>query len=169
MYPTRNDDMVPCIPFLDLEILRYPSKCEARHYIKPSQTNRVIPYDSAHPKSMLTAVLKGEVNRSLNLCTREKDKKIEIQRITNKYVASGYPINLINKAFITASQPGSRPSLSYEKWVGLPYIPGLFEIAKSFLSKHNIGVYFASPTTIHKILTGPKNHSQGKTDQRGVV
>ena len=59
-YTREDPDEEGGLPFLDLQLSLTPNRTQEKqftigHYIKPTQTNRTINYNSAHPKYVLNA------------------------------------------------------------------------------------------------------------------
>ena len=73
----ENESHSSSITFLDLEIVRKGEGCIIKHFVKQTQTDRIIYFNSAHPKSVFTGIIKGEVNRSLGNCTLNSDRRVE--------------------------------------------------------------------------------------------
>ena len=69
-----------------MEISRGSQGCETRHYIKETQTDRSISFNSAHPKSVFKGILKGEVMRSFDNCSKGEDRQVEAERIKEKFL-----------------------------------------------------------------------------------
>jgi len=140
--------------------------------VKPSQTDRTLAYSSCQPKEMSRGLLRGEIKRSLDVCTLQIDREIEAERIRIKFFKNGYPIKLINDELrrwkpAATLQKSIKPE--YEKWIGLPYIPGLYEKAQRWFASLKIGTYCKSSDSVRGLLCNPWNNPTNPFDRRGLV
>ena len=55
---THELEVDKSINYLDVTIIRQDDGCSFRHFIKPTQTTRTLPYTSAHPKSVFKGRLR---------------------------------------------------------------------------------------------------------------
>ena len=159
------------LSFLDLKLTKLSTGFIFNHFIKPTQTTRTIPYNSAHPPSTLRAIVISELTRSLNHCSTELGKNEQKCRIWNKYLANGYPPNLLHQ-LITKWRPKEPNSLTSTKTkqefidsVTIPYISPLFHTLSARLMKEGIRVTFRPISTLKQQLMGPRSNStQTATD-----
>jgi hypothetical protein len=138
-----------------------------RHFIKPSQTNRCISFDSAHPKSMLVGLLRGEITRSMQHCSLNCDKEKNAARIMDKYVCNGYPSKLVDnqiKRYHSREKNGAngekKTSPQSKEWVQIPYIKGFYEAAQHIFASQGINVIPARGTTLGNLVATRGSQSQ---------
>ena len=159
------------LTFLDVEITRLNNHCISRHYIKTTQSDRTVGFNSAHPRSVLKGIVKGEVKRSFENCTLNQHRITEANRIREKYLKNGYPLSLITKA-LNEWKPNK---ISLRKrdppriWAPIPYIKGLYEVVASMFRKFNVGVYSSTGCTIQSAASNGWKSKAPLKNEAGVV
>ena len=85
------------INFLDLTIIRHPSKIEIDIYRKPTTTDTTINYTSNHPTEHKMAAYRYMVNRMLTLPLTTERKNNEWQTILRIANNNQHPLHLITR------------------------------------------------------------------------
>jgi sugar diacid utilization regulator len=85
------------INFLDLTIIRHPSKTEINIYRKPTTTDTTINYTSNHPTEHKMAAYRYMVNRMLTLPLTTERRNNEWQKILRIVENNQYPLHLITR------------------------------------------------------------------------
>ena len=85
------------INFLDLTIIRHPSKIEVDIYRKPTTTDTTISYTSNHPTEHKMAAYRYMVNRMLTLPLTTERRNNEWQTILRMANNNQYPLHLITR------------------------------------------------------------------------
>jgi len=143
---TANQEGV--LIYLDMQLKIEGTKIVNRHYVKVTQTDRTVNFNSAQPAHVKTAVLKNEVKRVYGNSSKEEDFQDEVPRIKAKYIKNGYPNKMVNKLVNLNWIKKGKNSFKLEKIVFLPYIPGIFERTKNVLKTYQITVVAKKQTSL---------------------
>ena len=85
------------LPFLDVGITKCEGKLVTRVYMKPTNTQQYINWNSNHPKNLLLGVLKGLIHRAHKLCDLREDLLEELALLRNVFISNGYPEKLVRE------------------------------------------------------------------------
>lgn len=165
------------LPYLDIMIHRNKNHTlDTSLHIKSTSKNRILNWNSSHPKTQRLGVAYGLISRTLNITSDKlKDESLEI--IHNILIMNGYPPhiikNLINK-YITKNNTANidDPETSGNvrtKYRSLTYAPALSEKLQHLFEQHDkdLKVAFKPHFTISKITT--KKSLDNEEDRHGVV
>lgn len=164
------------IPYLDMMLTKTKKlKITTEYYQKPTSKNRILNYNSSHPKSQRTSMAYGTISRILTL-TSNDNRKNAINQIYHILQLNGYPNimtrNLIKKydnknIHSTDNKTNDNGTFKYRS---ITYTPHLTENISSLLNSYdtNIKIGFKPYSTVRKILKTP--YPKLKTDeQHGLI
>ncbi|XP_044766925.1 uncharacterized protein LOC123322908 [Coccinella septempunctata] len=149
------------IPFLDVWLIRHNNRIITDLYSKPTSSGRLMNYQSMHPRSQKTAIVKSIKHRILNLSDPSFHEK-NFKSQSNILQQNGYPRRLVNRIFFSSSnstvtQVNGASSSSVPTWSRLLYIPGLYQdlvrVMRPYCS--NISPYCYN--TLNRIFTKLKD------------
>jgi hypothetical protein len=130
------------LPFLDLEITRGDNKLDTKVYRKGTHSGTYLHYTSEHAHSHKMSVCDSLAYRALTYCSKEDDKKIELQLITKELMDNGYPKLKIQRSFEKTKSnlevEGDGESTTEQKTISIPYVEHLSYAIKRILDKHDI-------------------------------
>ena len=147
-YTVERANQEGVLIYLDMQLKIEGTKIVNRHYVKVTQTDRTVNFNSAQPAHVKTAVLKNEVKRVYGNSSKEEDFQDEVPRIKAKYIKNGYPNKMVNKLVNLNWIKKGKNSFKLEKIVFLPYIPGIFERTKNVLKTYQITVVAKKQTSL---------------------
>lgn len=89
------------ITFLDLDLykgarFRATGKLDTRLHFKSTNRFQYLPYNSAHPKSVMKGLVKGEMQRALRACSDESTLEATKEKLTRHLRQRGYPRKLLH-------------------------------------------------------------------------
>ena len=131
------------LPFLDCLVHRLPGgKVKTTVYRKPSDTDRILPYESEHPEQVHKSIVRSMFRRARLLCTEKEDQKRAIEEVKERFSKNGYPGKLLNRQLRLVIHPTQPRVRQWVKTVGIPYKKGTSEAIRKVLSAVNIRVAF---------------------------
>ena len=93
------------IAFLDVLVSKDGDRLFTTVYCKPTHTDRFIPFYSHHHPRVLTGVMRGMLNRALQVCD-DTSRPVEMQHLEEVITANSFAEQLLKK---TLSQPPKNP------------------------------------------------------------
>ena len=87
------------INFLDTTVMIRDQELETTLYVKPTDRNNYLPFDSAHPYHCKKGLPYGQFLRIRRICSTEKDFIHHCVKKAAQLRQKGYPIALLNSAF----------------------------------------------------------------------
>ena len=94
------------LDFLDVKIKIASNVLVTDLYIKPTDRNTYLPYDSAHPKHCMRGLPYGQFLRIRRICSREEDFARHAAKKAALLLQHGYPKELLLDAMIKAPHQG---------------------------------------------------------------
>jgi len=101
------------VEFLDLEISIENGKLSTNLFIKPSNQQLYLDFNSNHPEPCKEAIIYGQALRVIERCSREEDSVNHLDNLKAKLSARNYPEELIESKFKKAKL-NSRNSLIHK-------------------------------------------------------
>lgn len=163
------------LPYLDMVLHRKNNRILTSFYNKPTSKNRILNYNSAHPRGQKAGIAYGTINRMLRItsdCFVEHTKK-EIYRILTM---NGYPKQLINKSIKKFYQklrngdndPNKTCAVQKNNYKSLTYCPIVAEKLKTILQSDNevLQIGLKPYKTVSNITKQKRNHKESTS---GVV
>ena len=161
------------VNFLDttVRINKTTNKIETDLYCKPTDSHNYLLYNSAHPKNCKQSIPYSQFLRIRRICSLTTDYDRHIVTLSSHFIRRGYPLDLLEKAAITARRLDRtellRPKIKTENTSDNVILVTTYEPSQDILrniTKENWGYLGRSPLTtfIHrkKIMVGykrPKN------------
>ena len=111
----------------------------SKHYIKETQTERTIHYNSHQPQCVKWGVVKGEINRTIRRTNQKEEQNAETGRIVSKYVKNGFPANKVKNMCSEAIQQTYKKNINPEENTTrkpITYIDGLTHRVQRVLLQH---------------------------------
>ena len=102
------------VEFLDLEISVINGKLCTNLFIKPSNQQLYLDFNSNHPEPCKQAIIYGQALRVVERCSNEEDLNNHLYNLEAKLSARNYPKDLIESKFQKA-KVNSRNSLIHKK------------------------------------------------------
>lgn len=166
-YETDNQ-----ITFLDIKIIKDDSgNLKTDLYKKPEKSSRAISYFSEHPEHQKKNLIINEINRIKKISSAEFiDEKIELMR--EKFIKNSYPdvyVDLVMEKTYK-NQLGGKNNNKKDNMIvdgSIPYIPGLSNIIKRYLSEKNLNVVYNVNKPLGTLINNKCKLE--KFDQSGVV
>lgn len=162
------------IPFLDLMLHRTKNgKIETSLYKKPTSNNRMLNFNSAHPKSQLCGTAFGFITRALNV-TSQKYRTHTIEHINEALKENGYPSSIISKLLEKYEKQQTQTQIytpiEPKYYKSLTYTPHLSENLKQLFQSHdkNLQISFKPYSTNRKIFNNQILTTDTK-NRHGVV
>ena len=100
--------------FLDLVIRIENGKLESELFVKPSNLQLYLNYNSNHPEPCKTGLVFGQALRIVERCTNEQEAEKHLQNLKKKLIERNYPEELVKKQIFRAQQK-DRKSLIFKK------------------------------------------------------
>jgi hypothetical protein len=162
------------LPYLDLLLHRRPNCLEMSLFQKPTSKNRLLHYNSAHPKHQRVGMAYGYISRILNI-TSNSFKKQSIETIHQVLNMNGYPRKLINKLILkfnnrTEQNHTTPQPIGKTKFRSLMYTPVLSENLNSMFRRNNteLQIGLKPLRTLDKICNSNRQNLE-KESKHGVV
>ena len=171
------------IQFLDLIIFKEDGKLKTDMFIKPSNHQLYLDYNSNHPNHCKSGLVYGQALRIIERCSRQTDVEKHLSLLKTKLLDRNYPINLINYQFSRARksvrkdlifQPkksktkDQKVRLIFTHNSGGPPLHKWFREGKKLLVKNdeakkmgeNFQIAFRQPKNLQRIVCGPKKSAE---------
>lgn len=157
----RVENNLPCIPFLDVFLIRNPDgSIDTKWWRKPQNKGRCINYHSDVPYHQKINLAKNLINRSKKLSSPKFHKEIE-NKVVDSLLLNDFPhkliCDLLKKNRIVPSNTDDPPSPV--KFYTLPFINNLSQKLNKILTENRPNVKFAykNHKTLNKIFTNMKD------------
>ena len=126
---------------------------------KPTHTDQYLSYDSHHPQSVKSSVVKCLYDRSINVITKPSATSKEKKHLTSVLVSNGYPYSCVTNITKSKNRPASykEPATEIKSTAVLPCIKGLSEPLRRCLQQHGVRSVFKSDATLIAHLVPPKD------------
>lgn len=140
------------INFLDMTLIRQNNKIITKWYSKPSASNRMLNYHSAHPKKMKVNVINSFIRRIFNL-SHPQFKFENIDTIYKILKMNNYPIHLIKNLIHQHFNPVSHQNQNIQNntdtnpqytYKSLSFIPELTNKIIKIIKRNNSNVKIAN-------------------------
>ena len=102
------------VEFLDLVIRIENGKLESELFVKPSNLQLYLNYNSNHPEPCKTGLVYGQALRIVERCSNEQDAEQHLQNLKKKLLDRKYPEEIVKKEIFRAQQK-DRKSLIFKK------------------------------------------------------
>lgn len=160
------------IPFLDLLLIRNGSKIITDWFCKPTSSNRILNFLSAHPLKIKINIAKSLISKILTLSNENYHTK-NIQIIKHILIKNNYPSNIINSLIFkfynpdhihnSQSHPNSNntqvnPVTTYT-YKSLTFCSQITNRIQKIVNKHNKHIKIASrvPKKMQQLFTNLKD------------
>ena len=87
------------VEFLDLVISIKDGKLKTDLYVKPSNSQLYLDFQSNHPSHCKTGIIYGQALRILERCSEKEDADQHLENLRGKLTARNYPPKVIDKQF----------------------------------------------------------------------
>ena len=146
------------ILFLDVLITKRNGRALGHQvYRKKTHTDRYLHADSHHLLTQKIGVLNTLVTRAIRI-SYEDHLYHEINHLSNVFQMNGYNKNQITKVIQKARNKSQKKNKNIEETkITLPYIKGTTDLIVRILQKRNIGVTFAPPNLVGRMLDSFKD------------
>lgn len=145
------------IAYLDMLIHRtHEGKLETSLYQKPTSKNRLLNFNSAHPRSQLIGMAYGTISRILSI-TSERYFQNSVDTIYDILSMNSFPLGLVRSLisrYTHSKYETSETKGSIVQFKSLIYIPDIAESLKKLFNSYdtNIKLGFKSFSTVRTIL-----------------
>ena len=149
------------IPFLDLQIIRSENKLQFDIFRKPTTTDNIIPYQSAHPMNLKLSAFHSLFLRLLSIPLTHNAYNTDLYTIRTIAKNNGFPDSVIENLYQKVKHKLALRRITaldiiktgQKKYFSLPYIPKLSENIAYILKK--IGACFSHnvSNTLKNIFT----------------
>ena len=126
-------------------------------YRKPTDTEKILSFSSAHPKSVYVSIACSMFHRAINLCTETVDQKSAQAEAFARLIKNGYPKRFVKRQLEKVLYP--RPNVQ-QQWAAtavIPYKEGVSEAARRILNNANVRVVFSKGQTLRSSLVHLKD------------
>ena len=146
------------LPFLDCLAQRVGNRIKTTLYRKPTDTDAVLRYTSAHPRQVFAAIANSLFYKVEHLCTEEEDKKVARKVVTKRLLDHGYPRSLIRRQMERIRNPTNRANRErFAKTACIPYVKGTSEALSRVLNAAEIRVTYKKGQTLRSTLVHLKD------------
>ena len=90
------------VEFLDLIISVEKGRLETNLFIKPSNQQLYLDFNSNHPDPCKEGVVYGQSLRVIERCSKQQDTEVHLENLKDKLEKRNYPENLIKSKFAFA-------------------------------------------------------------------
>ena len=143
------------LPFMDCRFTRQPQGELMREvYQKPTHTNRYVQFDSHHPSSVKSGVVRCIAERAIRVSSSEEARDAEFRRISQVMVCNGYPRKFVQKAISrqvksrAARRVQPQQDQSKAVTVRIPFIDGLSQEVRRVARAAGVRCAFYTPNTL---------------------
>ena len=88
-----------CLEFLDLKIMIKNGKLETEIFVKPTNLQLFLEYNSNHPTHCKDAIVYCQALRVIERCSEPGSAEPHLERLKEKFIARKYPAELVDKQF----------------------------------------------------------------------
>ncbi|XP_041422404.1 uncharacterized protein LOC108719286 isoform X1 [Xenopus laevis] len=81
--------------FLDVRIYKGETKLETCIYVKPTDRNTLLHYQSCHPRHLLESLPKSQMLRVIRITSEEYKRVEDLELMSKRFLERGYPTKLI--------------------------------------------------------------------------
>ena len=145
------------LPFLDCLVKRSGVNLKTTLYRKPTDTDRILSFSSAHPKSVYASIACSMFHRAINLCTETVDQKSAQAEAFARLIKNGYPKQFVKRQLNKVLYPRPRVQQQWAATAVIPYKEGVSEAARRILNNVNIRVVFSKGQTLRSSLVHLKD------------
>lgn len=157
------------LPFLDLALRLENGFIKYSHYVKPTQSNRLIPFTTFAPLNYKLSSLKGECKRLYRNTQDKSTLPAEFSKLKAKYFWAGYPLHFLDK--FCCSEWAASPSTKFRQkpyTVFLPFLGQISEKIISFCSSYQVHVVPTKIPTLKQLLL-PKQNVRTRPSPKAYV
>ena len=156
------------IPFLDVLITKKNGGVLGHQvYRKKTHTDRYLHADSHHLPTQKIGVLNTLLTRAIRI-SDDDHLNLEIDHLSNIFQVNGYSKYQIKKVIRKVRNRSPKKIRNIEgTMITLPYIKGTTDVTAKILRKKSIGVTFAPPNSIGRMLDTSKDPVE-PLKQKGV-
>ena len=101
------------IEFLELELSIENGTLETNLYVKPTNAQLFLDYNSNHPQPCKEGIVHGEALRVIERCSKQEDEQTHLTNLKQKFLDRNYPEKLVDEKFEVAKQ-NNRKSLIHQ-------------------------------------------------------
>ena len=83
------------LTFLDIDIFKDSGTIHTKEHRKDTSVNFYVSINSAHPRHMFAGIVKSQLFRLRNLCSRNSDFKEAVENLKIRCLRSGYSVNMV--------------------------------------------------------------------------
>ena len=173
------------VEFLDLVISIKDGKLKTNLFVKPSNSQLYLDFNSNHPKHCKTGIIYGQALRILERCSDKNDVDLHLENLRGKVLDRNYPQKTIDQQFKRAlgkerkdlifgqrkkgNQNDKKVRLIFTQNQGNPPIHQWVRDSKKFLTRNDrakemggkIQIAFKQPKNIKKLVTGASKRGGG--------
>ena len=103
------------VVFLDLEISLVDGKLETNLYIKPTNSQIYLDYNSNHPEHTKSSIPYSQALRVIERCSRQEDKELHLENLKDKLKEKNYPEELVEEKFEKARKKNRKEIIFQER------------------------------------------------------
>lgn len=165
------------LPYLDILIERHGNNTiSTNYYQKPTNSNRLLNYESEHPKFQKTGMAYGTISRILNLSSKQHEEE-NIKKIHYILEMNGYPhyiiqqlINKHNNKQKDTTIDRSK-NMEMKKYRGMLHIPQLTESLRSMFITYDptIEIGYKPAKTVKTIINASNNKTSSTKSNHDVI
>ena len=85
------------ITFLDMDIFKAEGTIHSKEHRKETSVSSYVPINSAHPRHTFAGIVKSQLFRVRNLCSRNCDFKDSVENLKMRCMRSGYSVNMVQE------------------------------------------------------------------------
>ena len=83
------------LTFLDIDIFKDSGTIHTKEHRKDTSVNSYVSINSAHPRHTFAGIVKSQLFRLRNLCSRNSDFKEAVENLKIRCLRSGYSVNMV--------------------------------------------------------------------------
>ena len=175
------------LEFLDLRIMLKNGRIETEIFVKPTNLQLFLEYDSNHPTHCKNAIVYCQALRVVERCSELGSAEPHLERLKEKFIARKYPVELVDSQFQKAKEQ-DRKKLIFKKRKqakedkkirlifthnrGNPPLHKWLKDSKKFLVSQrgrefakNIQITYKQPKNLRKLVAGCRQVHEGEGSQ----
>ena len=163
-FTIERPDEQGAVPFLDT----HPrpdehGKLQCKVYRKPTHTDKYLDWRSNHPTSAKRAVVRALTDRANNVCSSPEELGKELDHLHKVLKYNHYPDWIIKSGgrprgpLLPRLDPKSGLPITKQRYVSVPYFPGLSESFKTIFRDTPVEICFKGKNTLKSMLMHPKD------------
>ena len=152
------------LPFMDVLFSRKEDgKLSRKVYRKPTHTDRYLQFDSHHPIAVKSGIVKGLVERAIQVSSDTEAKERELSHISEVMQLNGYPRKFVAKAMkqVRRKTPEWNEEEKKTSLARIPFIDGVSQEIRRIAREVDVKCSFYMPNTLRPMYCVKDQLSKG--------